>query len=55
VAGYVIAILGHYRIVFGRNREGPRYNPEPAEKVAVIAFSIAAVVVFIARVAQAHG
>ena len=35
VAGYILGIMAHYRIVFGRNRKGPRTNPEPAEQVVV--------------------
>lgn len=31
VAGYIPAILAHYRIVFGAHRTGPRHNPEPLE------------------------
>lgn len=33
VAGYVFTILAHYRLLFGRDRIGPRDNPEPAERV----------------------
>jgi hypothetical protein len=36
VAGYVFAILAHYRILFGANRSGPRSNPEPSELLFVI-------------------
>jgi hypothetical protein len=45
VAGYIFGILAHYRLIFGRNRSGPRENPEPAEKIIVylfVLFSIAA-------------
>lgn len=35
VAGYVLAILAHYRLVFGTRRTGPRTNPEPAERFLV--------------------
>lgn len=31
IAGYPLAILAHYRFLFGRRRTGPRENPEPAE------------------------
>jgi hypothetical protein len=44
VAGYVLAILAHYRIIFGRRflvfgglRTGPRTNPEPSELILVLA------------------
>jgi uncharacterized membrane protein len=50
VAGYVPAILSHYRIVFGRHRQGQRDNPEPAEKVAVITFAVIAVLVFVVSI-----
>jgi hypothetical protein len=36
VAGYILSILAHYRLLFGRKRAGPRSNPEPAEKVLVL-------------------
>jgi len=45
VAGYIPAILAHYRIVLGASRSGQRDNPEPLERVAVISSSILAVVV----------
>ena len=35
VAGYILSILAHYRLLFGHGRVGPRENPEPAEKVLV--------------------
>lgn len=35
VAGYVLAILAHYRLLWGKCRSGPRDNPEPAERVLV--------------------
>ena len=47
VAGYVPAILGHYRIVFGRRRHGPRANPEPSERWFVLFTFVAAVAVFL--------
>jgi glucan phosphoethanolaminetransferase (alkaline phosphatase superfamily) len=52
VAGYVFAILAHYRIVFGRNRDGPRSNPEPAELLFVIVATVAAVGVFMWRLSR---
>jgi hypothetical protein len=43
-AGYIPAILAHYRIEMGSTREGPRAKGEPAERVFVIgAFAVAAV------------
>jgi hypothetical protein len=42
IAGYIPAIMAHYRIVFvrerlfwGPQREGPRHNPEPSERILV--------------------
>lgn len=35
VAGYVLAILAHYRLFLGRSRTGRRENPEPAERGVV--------------------
>jgi hypothetical protein len=42
LAGYVVGILSHYRLLFGRRRVGPRLNPEPSERVVVIATAVAA-------------
>ena len=50
LAGYVLSILAHYRLLFGRKRSGPRDNPEPAERVLVISTVIIAVAVFAAVV-----
>jgi biopolymer transport protein ExbD len=33
VTGYILGILAHYRLIFGKKRSGPRDNPEPAEKI----------------------
>lgn len=33
--GYIPAILAHYRLILGKNRSGPRTNPEPGEKLVV--------------------
>jgi hypothetical protein len=49
VAGYVLAILGHYRIFFGQKRTGPRDNPEPSELFFVTVALIAALSVFALR------
>lgn len=57
VAGYVPAIMAHYRIVFtreglfwGAEREGPRYNPEPAERILVWTIGTAALLFFLWRI-----
>jgi amino acid transporter len=56
VAGYVLAILAHYRIFFGRQwlfwgnlRPGPRDNPEPAELILSVATWACAALFFILR------
>jgi hypothetical protein len=46
VAGYILSILAHYRLLFGRKRTGPRYNPEPAERVLVFTTAALAAAVF---------
>jgi amino acid permease len=48
VAGYILALLGHYRLLGGGARTGPRANPEPAEKWVVIVTLLLAVVLFAA-------
>ena len=45
-AGYVLGILAHYRLLFGKRRKGPRVNPEPAERVIVFAVVTAALLAF---------
>jgi hypothetical protein len=47
VAGYIFAILAHYRLLFGQNSSGPRTNPEPAERVVVTLSLGVAVIGFI--------
>ena len=47
LAGYVLGILAHYRLILGGNRSSPRDNPEPAERVLVILAAILAVVAFL--------
>jgi hypothetical protein len=47
VAGYIFGILAHYRLIFGRNRAGPRGNPEPAEMILVFIAAVLAVEVFL--------
>lgn len=56
VAGYVLAILAHYRILFarqrlfwGKRREGPRDNPEPSELILSVTVSALAFLFFIWR------
>jgi hypothetical protein len=46
VAGYVIAILAHYRLFLGFGRQGPRTNPEPAEAIIVLMVLLTATLVF---------
>jgi hypothetical protein len=46
LAGYVLAILAHYRIILGFGRKGPRTNPEPGELVVVLLLLAAAAGVF---------
>lgn len=57
VAGYVFAILAHYRIFFGRRfivfgekRKGPRTNPEPSELGFVMISIAVACLVFAMRI-----
>jgi hypothetical protein len=37
IVGYVFAILAHYRLILGKNGQGSRNNPEPAEAVILYA------------------
>jgi hypothetical protein len=46
VAGYILSILAHYRLLFGRKRTGPRANPEPAEKILVFMTGALALALF---------
>jgi len=46
MAGYIPAILAHYRLFLGAGRSGPRGNPEPAERVIVLLTVLIALVVF---------
>ena len=48
LAGYLFGILAHYRLLFGSARSGPRGNPEPSERIVVLATVIAAIGVFVA-------
>lgn len=45
--GYIFGILAHYRLIFGRNRKGPRENPEPVEKIIVDIFWFLAIIFFL--------
>ena len=47
VTGYIVGILSHYRLILGKNRSGPRKNPEPAEKFIVWSAAALAIIVFI--------
>ncbi len=46
VAGYTFAILAHYRLFLGGRRKGSRENPEPGERIVVIATVIGALIGF---------
>lgn len=46
IAGYILAILAHYRLILGGRRSGPRVNPEPAEKWLVFVAIAAAALLF---------
>jgi len=46
-AGYVPAILAHYRIILGFGRQGPRTNPEPSELFIVLLSLVAATSAFV--------
>jgi hypothetical protein len=48
VAGYILSILAHYRLLFGRKRRGERENPEPAERWLVICTTVVSTAVFLA-------
>jgi hypothetical protein len=57
VAGYVLAIMAHYRIVFdrafliwGAKRIGPRDNPEPSELILACFAGACAALFFLWRV-----
>lgn len=47
LAGYIIGILSHYRLLFGSTRSGPRTNPEPSERRVVIGTLVASSAVFV--------
>jgi hypothetical protein len=52
ISGYVPAILAHYRLLFGQHRKGHIQNPEPAERIVVIAVVVIAVVVSLGTFVQ---
>jgi peptidoglycan biosynthesis protein MviN/MurJ (putative lipid II flippase) len=47
-SGYIVSILAHYRLLFGRKRRGERQNPEPAERWLVIGTALLSAAVFLA-------
>ena len=47
VAGYILSVLAHYRLLFGKSRLGARENPEPAEKLLVRLTIVVSVLLFI--------
>lgn len=47
VAGYSIAILAHYRLIFAAYAIGPRTNPEPGERYVVTLTALIALVAFV--------
>ena len=47
VTGYLIGILAHYRLIFAGDRSGPRFNPEPPERVIVLVAGLLAVLTFL--------
>lgn len=47
LACYMLAIMAHYRIIFGKRRSGPRNNPEPSERIIIIGAVILALLVFL--------
>jgi hypothetical protein len=47
MAGYILAVLAHYRLFLGAGRRGPRTNPEPAERAVVLATGLVALLAFL--------
>ena len=47
VAGYILSVLAHYRLLFGKSRKGARENPEPVEKLLIRLTVGVSVVLFI--------
>ena len=54
VAGYILSILAHYRLLFGRQRTGPRENPEPSERILVRWTVVVATILFVSVFVFAH-
>jgi len=54
VSGYILSILAHYRLLFGRQRRGERENPEPAERQLVIGTAALSAAVFADALLQGH-
>jgi hypothetical protein len=54
VVGYIFAILAHYRFLLGKERKGPRTNPEPAEKFVIIITTVTCIGVFIVSFFMVH-
>jgi hypothetical protein len=52
--GYIFAILAHYRFLLGKERKGPRTNPEPAEKFVIIITTVTCIGVFIVSFFMVH-
>ena len=44
---HVLAILAHYRLLFGRERRGERTNPEPTERWIVISTAVICLGLFV--------
>jgi len=51
LGGYVFALPAHYRLLFGGERDGPRSNPEPAERRIVIMTTALALALFVTSLA----
>jgi hypothetical protein len=47
VIGYIPGILAHYRLIFGMKRKGPRENPEPPERLIILATKFCSIVAFV--------
>jgi hypothetical protein len=54
LAGYMFAILAHYRLIFGGCRSGPRENPEPAEKKIIVVTITVGTIVALLKFMQIH-
>jgi len=54
LVGYIPAILAHYRIKIGSEREGPREEAEPAERAWVIGTSVIAAIIFLGTIILRH-